>query len=223
MPEKSKVKEENADEEFKREGILFCLVGPAGSGKTTIADKLLAVHADTLFQSVSYTTRAKREKEIEGKSYHFIDREQFLEMQQSDSFFEHEEIHGELYGTLNVNIENCINYAKDLLLVIDIKGALNLKKQFPDNCIICFVLPPSFPELEKRMQARGNIGPDELKRRLQTAKDEIERLYKSRHLGNSIDYIVRNSDLKSACKKVHSILVAARLGFKRIKDGELLK
>ena len=211
------------DSEFKREGIMFCLVGPAGSGKTTISEKILLVHSGTLTRSISFTTRPMRPGEVDGKDYHFVKQGQFFRMKDNEEFFETEEIHGEWYGTLNSNIENCINNSNDLLLVIDIKGALNLKKQFPENCVICFVLPESFAELEKRMLSRGNISPEELKTRLNTAKAEIDKLYQSRHLEDSIDYLIRNTDLKMACKKFHSIILSERLRFIRVTDSELLK
>lgn len=209
--------------EFERQGILFCLIGPAGSGKTTIANKLLQKHKKTLKQSISYTTREKRDTERQGKSYHFVDPKTFQKLDKQGKFFEKENIHGQYYATPLSSIEDATKRGKDILLVVDIKGALNFRTNFPRNCVICVLLPPRFAELKKRMSARGKVSKAELQRRLETAKKEIKKLRQLRKNRSFIDYLIKNDDIKQSFEKVNAILAAERAAFKRITDSELLK
>ena len=208
---------------FQRQGILFCLSGPAGSGKTSIAQMLLSSYQDSIRQSVSYTTRTPRAGESDGKSYNFVNHETFLKMKQQGLFFEDEEIHGQYYATPRAAVEESIGGAYDLILVVDIKGALNFKRHFPDNCVICFIIPPDFSELKKRMSSRGSVEEEELNRRLATARQELETLESIRNDPQAVDYLILNENLNDTFSAVNSIIQVERFVLKRIKDKQLIK
>ena len=203
-----------------RKGILFVLMGPTGSGKSTFCDRLVAEFPEALRYSVSATSRPPRPNEATGSSYHFMSREEFLARRERGEFFEWEEIHGNLYGTLQDSLIKGIDSGKDLVFQIDIRGALNFKRQFPDNAVTIFIVPPSFEELKKRLEARGTVDPHEQKRRFDTAHSEYQSLLRLHGDRSTIDYLVVNRDLESTYDQVRAIVMAERARYLRIdKDS----
>lgn len=199
-----------------RKGILFVLIGPTGSGKSTFCDRLIAEFPQALTYSTSATSRPPRANEVTGSSYHFMTRDDFLSRREKGEFFEWEEIHGNLYGTLQQSLLQGIESGKDLLFQIDIRGALRFKRQFPDNTVTIFLLPPSFEELRKRLQARGTVDPLELQRRFSTAQSEYQALLGLHGDRSMIDYLVVNRDLDSTYDQVRGIVIAEWSRYLRI-------
>lgn len=202
--------------QLTRKGILFFLIGPAGSGKSTLCERLVAEFSQALRYSISATTRSPRANEVQGKSYHFMTREDFVDRRAKGEFFEWEENHGNLYGTLQSSLLEGISSGKDLLFQIDIRGALNFKRQFPENAVTVFLLPPSFNALKIRLQGRGTNEQDELVRRFSTARQEYDLLLKLYGEIDGIDYVVVNNDRDVTYDQVRSILVAERARYHRI-------
>lgn len=203
-----------------RRGILFALVGPAASGKSTISARLHQEFGATTHFSVSLTSRPARPNEEDGQNYFFVDRETFEKKIAAGELFEWEEVHGHLYGTLKSTVDQSIASGIDLLLDIDIKGALNFKDSFPADAIVVFVVPPSFEVLRKRLINRGIIGNEEFTRRMATARREYELLFETIEAGVGVDYFVINDDLESAYSNVKAILLAERLRITRLRqDG----
>lgn len=205
--------------EIERQGLLFCLCGPAGVGKNACADRLMAEFG--VKRLITVTSRSPRENEQEGNDYHFFSRSDFESKAKQNYFFEWEEIHGNLYGTPRDPIDDALRVGSELLLIIDIKGTLNFKKSLPTNTCITFIMPPSFDELSKRMQARGSISREELAKRLKTADSEWQ-LFIQAELGQ-IDYLVVNEDLENAYKQIKSIFIAERNKLSRINRASLCK
>jgi len=207
--------------QLSRQGILFILVGPTGSGKSTFCERLIVDFPEELSYSTSVTTRPARPNEVPGKSYHFISRDEFVARREKGEFFEWEENHGNLYGTLLSNLENGITQGKDLLFQIDIRGSLNFKRHFPENTVTVFIVPPSFDDLRKRLQGRGTVDQGELQRRFSTARSEYEALL-SLHgsPGGGIDYMIVNRELDLTYEEVRAIVVAERARYSRLdKDS----
>jgi guanylate kinase len=205
-----------ANRDLIRKGILFVLIGPTGSGKSTFCERLVGEFSDSLQFSNSATSRPPRANEVGGKTYNFMSREEFIARRERGEFFEWEEIHGNLYGTLQQSLIQGIESGKDLLFQIDIRGALNFKRQFPDNTVVVFLLPPSFDELQKRLRVRGTVEEDELKRRFETARSEYQALLRLHGDGEMIDYLIVNRELESTYEQVRSIVVAERARYLRI-------
>lgn len=206
--------------QLARTGILFCLIGPAGSGKTTIAQKLMQEFQD-LKRSISVTSRSPREGEVQGVNYHFISREEFQKKVSAGDFFEWEETHGNLYGTLKKTLSDAITSSSDLLLDIDIRGASNLKRAHPHNTLITFLLPPSSTELIKRIKGRGAVSQEEIDARLQTAKTEYNLFLQDREGEKLVDFIVLNDSLDLSYNQVKGILIAGRASCSRATLSEL--
>ena len=203
--------------ELVRKGILFILIGPAASGKSTLCERLVTEFPDNLQYSVSVTSRAPRAGEIPGKSYHFVSRDDFEARRERGEFFEWEETHGNLYGTLQSNLLDGISSGKDLLFQIDIRGAINYKRQFPDNVVTIFLLPPSFEAMRKRLCGRGAVDQQELTRRFDTARAEYAMLLKVYRDSGKFDYVVVNKDLDKTYDEVRAIVIAERARYLRIE------
>ena len=205
---------------LSRQGILFVLVGPTGSGKSTFCERLIAEFPDVLSYSTSVTTRPARANEVPGKSYHFISRDEFIARRDRGEFFEWEENHGNLYGTLRSNLENGITMGKDLLFQIDIRGALNFKRNFSENTVTLFIVPPSFEDLQKRLRGRGTVDQGELQRRFSTARSEYEALLSLHGTPVGVDYLIVNRELDSTYDEVRAIVIAERARYSRLdKDS----
>ncbi len=186
-------------------GILFIISAPSGSGKSTLVSELRKQVSGVDF-SVSWTTRAPRGSEEDGREYHFTSREEFLRMADDGLFLEHAEVFGKLYGTARLSLDDARAAGHDLLLDIDVKGAAQVRQKMPEAVGI-FVLPPNpnvlRTRLRNRMRAEGVVDEDELHRRLGEARKEIENF---RQYG----YILINDILDRAVAQLEAIVLAER-------------
>lgn len=205
---------EGSVKERGREGIFFCIIGPAGSGKTSLGEGIRAHFEDTLSISISTTSRPPRDGEIRGKDYEFVSRENFLSLISQEAFFEYEEVHGNLYGTKRATLEQARTEGQDLLMRIDIKGALRIKEAYPENTILIFITPPSFAELVVRIKKRsGGVSEKDLVRRLETARNEYKLFEENRAL---VDYLVLNDNYERALDEIVMIFKAERRKVSRL-------
>ena len=179
-------------------GKLFVISGPSGVGKGTIAKRLID-ETDIRF-SVSMTTRKPREGEVHGESYYFVSHEEFNQTIENNGFLEYAEVYGNKYGTPLDKTMESIDSGQDILLDIDIQGALNVKKVYPKGIFI-FVLPPSMTELRKRITGRGTETQDSIDLRMGETLKEVSYIDK-------YDYCVINEDIDEAVSRVKAILVA---------------
>lgn len=179
-------------------GRLFVLSAPSGAGKTTLVNRLLK-DVPQIECSISCTTRKPRPGEKEGVEYYFVTSEKFQEMIRAGEFFEYEEVHGYFYGTPKAPLMERRNQGLDTVLDVDTRGALSVKKAFPDSLTI-FLMPPSIEVLEERLRRRQTESESSLQRRLQDAKDQL--LEKE-----NFDYVVINDDIERAYQEVLNILL----------------
>lgn len=184
-----------------RQGRLFVVSAPSGTGKTTLVARLLKEMPD-IEKSLSCTTRPPRAGEKDGVDYRFIDQKMFQEMINQELFFEWEEVHGFLYGTPEAPLLERRKDGKDTVLDIDVRGALNLKKRFPDSCLV-FLMPPSLEVLEERLRKRRTEAEEILRRRLENARRELGEKEK-------FDYAIINDDLEKAYQELKTIVVKER-------------
>lgn len=185
-----------------RRPLVYIVSAPSGSGKSTLVNELLKLVSDLEF-SISYTTRAPRGSERNGKQYHFIPRDEFDQMIRDDEFLEHANVHGNCYGTARRFMRDAEEKGHDLLLDIDVQGAAQIKQKLPD-AISIFVLPPDRKTLEWRLSNRGEDAPEVIYARLVTASREIENYDK-------YDYILINDKLEESCENLRSIVLSERL------------
>ncbi len=183
-------------------GNLFIVSAPSGAGKTSLVKALLAINAG-IDVSVSYTSRAPRPGEVDGKDYHFVSRETFLTMMRHGDFLESAEVYGNLYGTSQSWINQKLQSGRDILLEIDWQGAAQVRNKFP-ICVPIFILPPSLQALETRLKGRGQDAPEVIARRLQSAQEDIAHVVE-------FDYVIINDKLDEALQQLNAVVVAAGL------------
>ena len=185
-------------------GHLFIVSAPSGAGKTTLV-RLLLEKDPGIRVSISSTTRPPRTGENDGREYHFVDVQYFLEMVSRGDFLEWAEVHGNYYGTSRRWIEAEMTAGRDVLLEIDWQGAQQVRKAFP-SAIGIFILPPSLEELKSRLSGRGTDSAETIARRIAAARDEM------RHV-DEFDYVIINDDLQQALGNLRSIVSATRLQY----------
>lgn len=178
---------------------LIVISSPSGGGKSTIAKYLLSKYPKIEF-SVSATTRKKREKETEGKDYHFLTKRQFQNKIENDELVEYEEIFGNYYGTLKSEVAKSIENNQTVLFDVDVKGALSLRKYFPENTLLIFISPPSIEILEQRLRNRRTESEEEIKNRLNRAEEE-------KQYSDKFDYLIVNDKLENAFAKIEEIAI----------------
>lgn len=179
-------------------GKLFIISGPSGAGKGTIANRILE-ETDLAF-SVSMTTRAPREGEIDRVHYFFVSKEEFQKNVEADGFLEHANVYGRRYGTPKAPILEKLKNGTDVLLDIEMQGALQIKENYPDGVFI-FILPPSMSELRKRLTGRGTETQEAIEMRLSNTLKELSYVEK-------YDYLVVNGELDEAVNRVKAIIIA---------------
>lgn len=182
--------------------ILYIISAPSGSGKSTLVNELLKLVPDLDF-SISYTTRSPRGSEMNGKQYHFVQREEFEHMVQADEFLEHAEFDRNFYGTARRFLREAQELNHDLLLDIDVQGARQVKEKLPEAVSI-FVLPPNRKTLEWRLRKRSEDPEETIQRRLSAASRELENYDK-------YDYILINDRLEESIETLEAIVLSQRL------------
>lgn len=182
-------------------GNLFIVTGPSGAGKGTVLGRLLPT-MEQLQYSVSATTRVPREGEEDGVNYHFLNRNDFLNMVDRGEFLEYAEYVGNFYGTPAGPVDECLEKGVDVILEIEVQGALTVKSKRPEAKLV-FIIPPTFADLELRLRSRGSESDEIIAKRLEKAKEEYS-------MANHYDYIVCNGEVEQAVEELRSIIKAAR-------------
>lgn len=180
---------------------LFVVSAPSGAGKTTLLQRLLAGTADLEF-SVSCTTRPPRPGEVDGRDYFFISEEAFRRRVEAGDFLEWAVVHGHRYGTSRRVVEEAWRRGKDVVLDIDVQGALQVRRRLPE-AILIFILPPSRAELERRLRNRGTDGEEVIRQRLRNAAGEVEHVFE-------YDYVIINRELEVAVGDLQAVIRACR-------------
>ena len=183
-----------------KRGVLFVFSGPSGVGKGTLKAKLFEEFADRIAYSVSAPTRGPREGEVDGKDYFFISRQEFERRVKNNEFLEHAEFAGNCYGTPRAYVEKLLDSGMNVVLEIDVQGALQVMKSMPE-CVSVFILPPSFEELEHRLRGRGTETEEKVRERLETAKRELP-------YAPQYDYqIVNGGDIEAAYQSLREVFL----------------
>ena len=193
-----------------RTGMITVLSGFSGAGKGTIMKHLLQDYPGRYHLSISATTRAKRLGEEEGREYFFKTREEFDAMIEAGEFLEYATFNGNSYGTPRSYVQKLVDEGKDVILEIEVQGALQVKKCFPDSLLL-FVMPPSAEVLQERLVGRGTESEDVIRQRLAISAGES-------HLMPQYDYLIINDVLEDAVREVHNIIQSEHLATKRNMD-----
>jgi len=182
-------------------GVLFVVAGPSGAGKKAVLDWVRA-EDQRLVYSVSVTTRSPRPGEEKGREYYFMTRDKFRAAVEAGEFIEYADVHGELYGTLESEIDRLCATGKDIILEVDVQGAEAVRAKYSD-AVLVFIVPPEFEALRERLASRGSEDAKSLERRIETARNELRQKDK-------FDYIVVNDKLEDAVAEVQKIICDER-------------
>lgn len=185
--------------------MIIVISGPSGSGKSTIVSSL---KKEDFYYSISVTTREKRECEIHGKDYYFVSKDDFKKMIKEGKFLEFANVYGNYYGTLKKNIKDALKAKKDIILDLDTKGSLNVKKIFKDEAILIFLITDSIETLKERLLKRKTENKEAFERRIKAVRKEIKD-------GKKFDYIVLNKSIDGALKEIKDIINSERKKIKR--------
>jgi len=194
--------------EVQRTGMLLIISGPSGTGKGTLVEKLMKSDPSFRF-SCSVTTRAPRVGEIDGVHYHFVSVEEYDRLVKENAFLEHATVHGNHYGTLRKPIEDMMSQGQNVLLDIDTQGAFSVMDN-ADDYVSIFILPPSFTELRKRLEARNTDAPEVIERRMSNARGEVDKV-------NRYQYSIVNDDLETAYQQLKQIVESEKQRTSRCK------
>lgn len=192
-------------------GLLTIVSGPAGVGKGTVVSQVRDNNSDVVY-SVSATSRRPRAREIDGENYYFVSKERFEEMIRNDELMEWVEYCGNYYGTPKVYVEKEMAKGHIVLLEIEVEGAGNIKRQYP-NAISIFITPPSLEELRNRITKRGTEPPDIIDQRMERAKKELLHI-------NEYDYVIINDTVEQSTKRFLEILEIEKTKNEKIWGGE---
>lgn len=192
-------------------GLLFVVSAPAGCGKDTILNKLFE-RTDSAGYAVSATTRSPRDGEVNGVHYHFLTRGEFERRIAEKEVLEYTEYCGNYYGTLRKSVDELLSRGKDAILKIEVEGAMNIRRMFPEACLV-FILPPSWEVLEERLRSRGTETAEKIAERTRQARTEVE-------FAKNYDYLIVNDDLDTAVDDLLAVLRAEKL--RRSRGNALL-
>lgn len=197
-------------------GLLIVVSAPAGCGKDTILEQVLANNGN-IFYSVSATTRTIRPGEVDGASYYFKSRDEFETMIKNSELLEYTEYCGNYYGTPRKAVMDMLDAGKDVVLKIEVEGAANIKRMFPD-CVMIFILPPSISELDRRLHKRGTESEEVIQKRIAAAKNELT-------YAANYDYTIVNGALEKAIEDFETVVRAEKFRVSRNADliEEILK
>jgi guanylate kinase len=193
----------------RERGILIVLSGPSGVGKGTVCASLRQTASDIVY-SVSATTRSPRSGEVDGVNYFFKSKDQFEAMIRGDELLEWAEYVGNYYGTPRAFVEQTLASGKDIILEIEVQGALKVKHKFPEG-VFLFLLPPSLDELKSRIVGRGTESEDSIRSRMNAAVDEIRLL-------EHYDYAIVNDQVDKACDRIRAIITAEHCRRERVQQ-----
>lgn len=197
---------------LKKQGLLIVVSGPSGAGKDSVCN-LVASYNPNLWISVSCTSRDIRKGEVEGVNYFYLTKDEFEEKIKNNDFLEYATYNNSYYGTPLYKIKEKLNEGKDVVLVIEVQGALNVKKLYP-NAIFIFILPPSMEELRNRLIKRGTENYEKIIDRFRMAYKEINEISK-------YNYVIVNDVLEDAALKMQSIIVSERCRVDRIEETKV--
>ncbi len=199
-------------------GSLFIVAAPSGAGKTSLVNALVEKYPETMRLSISHTTRAKRDGEVDGQDYFFVSQDEFAQMRDAGAFLESATVFDNSYGTLAESVMTQLKLGLDVILEIDWQGAQQIRNNYPE-CIGIFILPPSRAALEQRLRGRGQDDDDIIARRMRDAKNEMSHYVE-------FDYLIVNDDFDVALDELASIISAQRntIGVqKQIKQDLLIE
>lgn len=195
---------------MQEKGLLIVLSGPSGVGKGTVRKKIFSQPHAAFEYSISMTTRSPREGERDGIDYFFKKREEFEKLIQEEKLLEYAEFVGNYYGTPVDYVKKTLDSGKDVFLEIEVKGARQVRKKFPDGLFI-FLMPPSLSELKNRIVTRGTETEDLIHNRMLSAREEIEMM-------SLYDYVVENDYVEHACEKINAIIIAEHCRRERVEQ-----
>ncbi|MCX5657243.1 MAG: guanylate kinase [Candidatus Omnitrophica bacterium] len=191
---------------LNKKGLIFVVSGPSGCGKTTLGKKLIKNFPDVVL-SVSVTTRPRRKGEKSGREYIFVNEKKFVFLKRQNKFLESAKVFGNFYGTLRQTVRKNIKRGKDVILLIDIQGAMQIKKKLPHATFV-FINPPSLSVLKERLEKRGLDSAVEAEKRLNRAREEMA-------CNKEYDYNVVNDEIEVALEHLKSIIIAERCRAKK--------